>query len=108
LNNQYCKGGGITSPDNLLPHGESFIRNYLVGKKFLDEHGITWNSLGNREKKIRLKCYEFTCYYIAWLPDDFGHDSQLPVMLKAMNMRAVSMARLPGIESLLYIIIMMI
>ena len=24
-------GGGITSPDNLIPHGEAFLRDYLVG-----------------------------------------------------------------------------
>lgn len=28
-------GGGITSPDSLLNHGEVFIRNYLVGQELL-------------------------------------------------------------------------
>ncbi|MFN8642543.1 MAG: hypothetical protein U0802_13145 [Candidatus Binatia bacterium] len=29
-------GGGITSPDNLLPNGETFLRDYLVGKTRVD------------------------------------------------------------------------
>src|SRR5262249_35694542 len=29
-------GGGITSPDSLLPTGEAFIRDYLVGKTWVD------------------------------------------------------------------------
>src|SRR5439155_9683307 len=29
-------GGGITSPDSLLPPGEAFIRDYLVGKHWVD------------------------------------------------------------------------
>src|SRR5262245_25852396 len=29
-------GGGVTSPDSLLPSGEAFIRDYLVGKTWLD------------------------------------------------------------------------
>jgi alpha-mannosidase len=28
-------GGGITSPDSLLNHGEAFIRNFLVGQQAL-------------------------------------------------------------------------
>src|SRR5262249_43219281 len=45
-------GGGVTSPDSLLPPGESFIRDYLVGKSWVD------SMLG---LPIRA----------AWLPDDF-------------------------------------
>jgi alpha-mannosidase len=71
------EGGGITSPDNLLPHGEAFIRNYLVGG--------TWvrTTLGLAST-------------FAYMPDDFGHDAQLPVMLGAMGLTGVSFSRLPG------------
>jgi len=34
------QGGGIASPDNFLPHGEAFIRNYLLGKVWLRQAGI--------------------------------------------------------------------
>ena len=71
-------GGGITSPDNLLPHGEAFIRNFLTGKAFVHEtFGI----------QPAPQC---------WLPDDFGHDSQLPVILRAMGMQGVGFSRVPG------------
>ncbi|MDB5035951.1 MAG: hypothetical protein JWQ98_3192 [Chlorobi bacterium] len=70
-------GGGIVSPDSLLSHGECFIRNYLLGDGWLREQGISWGRH-------------------AWLPDSFGHDAQLPVMLDAMGIRGVGMGRIPG------------
>ena len=70
-------GGGITSPDNLLPHGEAFIRNYLIGNTWLK------NTLGLTTRQ-------------AWIPDDFGHDSQLPVLLAAMGFQGVAFMRIPG------------
>jgi alpha-mannosidase len=73
-------GGGITSPDNLLPPGESFIRDYLVGKTWLD------GALGLPIRQ-------------AWLPDDFGHDSQLPIVLEAMGLDAVGFGRVPGVDT---------
>ncbi len=60
------EGGGITSPDNLLPHGEAFIRNYLVG--------LAWQQATLGLPSI-----------YAYIPDDFGHDAELPVMLEAMG-----------------------
>lgn len=72
-------GGGITSPDNLLTHGEAFIRNYLLGTQWLASLGL-----------------ESARAPVAWLPDDFGHDTQLPVVLVAMGMTAVGLSRLPG------------
>src|SRR5262249_57102396 len=59
-------GGGITSPDNLLPTGEAFIRDYLVGKTWVDA------TLGLPIRQ-------------AWVPDDFGHDAQLPIVREAMG-----------------------
>jgi alpha-mannosidase len=70
-------GGGVTSPDNLLPHGETTIRNYLVGK--------TW-----MQKTFGLPLRQ------AYVPDDFGHDSQFPVLLAAMGLMGVSFSRIPG------------
>lgn len=70
-------GGGIVSPDNLLPHGEAFIRNYLVGKEILTEFGLPMST-------------------VLWIPDDFGHDPQLPVTVKSMGLKSISFARAPG------------
>src|ERR1700752_769168 len=78
LNQQLSiEGGGITSPDNLLPHGEAFIRNYLAG--------WAWQQASLGLQSI-----------YAYMPDDFGHDAQLPVMLEAMGFAGVSFSRLPG------------
>jgi alpha-mannosidase len=75
-------GGGITSPDSLLPPGESFIRDYLVGKTWVDA------TLGLPIRQ-------------AWLPDDFGHDSQLPIVLEAMGLDGVGFGRVPGVDTTL-------
>ena len=72
-------GGGITSPDNLLPSGEAFIRDYLVGKTWVDA------TLGLPIRQ-------------AWIPDDFGHDAQLPIVLEAMGLQGVGFARVPGVD----------
>lgn len=71
-------GAGISTPDNLLPHGEVFIRNYLEGKAVLREFGLPMS---------------YTC----WIPDDFGHDPQLPIVLKAMGLNSTSLSRVPGL-----------
>jgi alpha-mannosidase len=70
-------GGGFTSPDNLLPTGEFFLRNFLTGLKWLDSVGMDWSGS-------------------IWLPDDFGHDSQLPILLQSMDVIGVSFSRIPG------------
>ncbi|HEX2252637.1 MAG TPA: hypothetical protein VHQ65_05170 [Thermoanaerobaculia bacterium] len=72
-------GGGVVSPDNLISHGEAFVRNYLLGTNWLASQGLE----GLRDP-------------LAWLPDDFGHDPQLPVLLSAMGMVAVGFSRVPG------------
>lgn len=72
-------GGGIVSPDNQVCHGEVFIRNYLVGHQFLKSVGL----------------YD-QVFFVAWIPDDFGHDPQLPVLLEAMGMKAAGLSRIPG------------
>ena len=72
-------GGGITSPDNLVCHGEVFIRNYLLGRRWATSVGLGANLAP-----------------VAWLPDDFGHDPQLPVVLEAMGLQWVGLSRVPG------------
>ena len=71
-------GGGVTSPDSLLPVGEAFIRDYLVGKTWVDA------TLGLPIRQ-------------AWVPDDFGHDAQLPIVLEAMGFEGVGFGRVPGV-----------
>lgn len=72
-------GGGIVSPDSLVTNGEVFIRNYLVGRAFINQMGLA-------------ELLTDVC----WVPDDFGTDPQLPVVLKAMGFCGVSFARIPG------------
>lgn len=70
-------GGGITSPDNLLPAGETFFRNFLVANTWMRSVDLPWTRQ-------------------VWLPDDFGHDSELPVMLEALGAEGVGFSRVPG------------
>lgn len=72
-------GGGITSPDNQACHGEVFIRNYLTGHDYLRSVGLIDN-----------------VFFVAWLPDDFGHDPQLPALIEALGMDAIALSRIPG------------
>lgn len=70
--------GGMTSADNLLSHGEAFIRNYLLGRQWaITELGIT--------PSLQM-----------WIPDDFGHDAQLPVVLQAMGFMGAGFWRVPA------------
>src|SRR5260221_1236647 len=70
--------GGFTSAENLIGHGETFIRNYLLGRYWLQQTiGLP---VSNR----------------MWIPDDFGHDTQLPILLVAMGMTGVGFWRIPG------------
>ena len=72
-------GGGITSPDNLITHGEAFIRNYLVAHSWLAA-----NFAG------------MPAPVTVWIPDDFGHDPDLPIVVQAMGFQAAGFARVPG------------
>ncbi|KAJ7872193.1 hypothetical protein B0H14DRAFT_3439146 [Mycena olivaceomarginata] len=33
---------------------------------------------------------------VAWVPDDFGHSPQLPVLVEAFGMKAIGLSRIPG------------
>ena len=69
--------GGITSAENLTLHTEAFIRNYLLGRQYLK---TTFNADASPQM---------------WIPDDFGHDAQLPVLLQAMGYTGVAFERIP-------------
>jgi alpha-mannosidase len=69
--------GGITSAENLIGHGEAFIRNYLIGRQWLND---TFNATASLQM---------------WIPDDFGHDAQLPVVLQAMGYMGAGFERIP-------------
>eukprot|EP01128_Nolandella_sp_AFSM9_P005195 TRINITY_DN2486_c0_g1_i1.p1 TRINITY_DN2486_c0_g1~~TRINITY_DN2486_c0_g1_i1.p1 ORF type:complete len:1025 (+),score=224.30 TRINITY_DN2486_c0_g1_i1:36-3077(+) len=75
--NFVVQGGAITTPDSLLPFGETYFRDYLMGSRFIKQHGLQHSKA-------------------AWQPDNFGHDSKLPSRLAAMDFNGVSFARLPG------------
>jgi alpha-mannosidase len=72
-------GGAITSPDNIVCDGETYVRAYLVGRQWAQSVGLG-AAVAN----------------VSWMPDDFGHDPELPVILSAMGLTAVGFARVPG------------
>jgi len=56
-------------PDEFLIMGESFIRNYLYGKRILKNLGVNGMNIG-------------------YLPDMFGHNAYTPVILKGLGLKA--------------------
>ncbi len=72
-------GGGLSSPDSLLPGDESLIRDFLLGIRWTEEH------LGVRPSA-------------AWVPDSFGHAPSLPSFLEHFHLGAVGLARVDGVE----------
>ncbi len=74
-------GGGFTSPDTLLPSGESLLMDYEMGMQWLAEH----------IEKVNISA--------AWLPDSFGHTPTLPDILSYMGYRSVAFARIDGTTS---------
>ncbi len=73
-------GGGITSPDTLLPTDEALIADYLRGGLFAE------SALHTRP-------------HAAWLPDSFGHSPTVPDLLAGMGFRSVGFARVDGMHS---------
>lgn len=74
-------GGGITSAENLVCHGEAFIRNYLLGRQWIA--GI-----------LNVAPADLSVTQL-WIPDDFGHDSQLPIVAQAMGYQGAGFERVP-------------
>ena len=80
-------GGGITSPDNLLCHGEAILRNFLVGNTWVKANfpATSQNGLPPLPPLRQV-----------WIPDDFGHDSQFPILVEAMGLMGAGFSRIPG------------
>jgi hypothetical protein len=70
-------GGGMTSPDTLLPETELLVRDFLYGARFAEE------TLETRAEA-------------AWLPDSFGHAGTLPDLLAAAGYASVGFGRIDG------------
>ena len=74
-------GGGMTSPDTVLPETELLLRDYLYGIQFaedtLDAHPTA-----------------------AWLPDSFGHSGTTPDILAAAGYKSVAFSRIDGAPTL--------
>jgi len=60
-------GGMWTEGDTNLSSGEALARSFLLGQRYFNKH------FGKMAK-------------VGWLPDNFGHTSQLPQMLKLAGM----------------------
>lgn len=75
-------GGGITSPDTVLPETEMLVRDYLLGARFSED------VLGVRPRS-------------AWLPDSFGHSAMAPDLLVAAGFSSVGFARVDGAPTFL-------
>ncbi|MBS2021790.1 MAG: hypothetical protein JST92_05230 [Deltaproteobacteria bacterium] len=70
-------GGGMTSPDTLLPETELLLRDYTYGARFAEDRlGASLTS--------------------GWLPDSFGHNGMLPDLLSMMGFRSVAFSRVDG------------
>ncbi|MBI2058730.1 MAG: hypothetical protein HYT87_03085 [Nitrospirae bacterium] len=73
-------GGGITSPDVVLPTGEALLRDFMLGRRFtMEEFGV-----GSAT---------------AWLPDDFGLGTGLPSLLTAAGYKYAALSRADGIDN---------
>ena len=70
-------GGGMTSPDTLLPETELLFRDYLYGIQFAED------TLGAHPTA-------------AWLPDSFGHAGTAPDVLAAAGFTSVAFSRIDG------------
>ncbi|MEO8840143.1 MAG: hypothetical protein ABI591_28950 [Kofleriaceae bacterium] len=70
-------GGGMTSPDTLLPTAEALTRDYLLGTIFAEQ------SFNARPRA-------------AWLPDSFGHSPTVPDLLSAAGFTSVGFGRIDG------------
>ncbi|MCC6644610.1 MAG: hypothetical protein IT374_03435 [Polyangiaceae bacterium] len=69
-------GGGMTTPDTLLPTDEALLRDYLLGTEFAER-------LGARP-------------HAAWLPDSFGHSPTVPDLLSSAGFTSVGFGRADG------------
>lgn len=68
----------FTTPDTLLPHSESILRDFQLGHAWLKEVGLP-DAPGT-----------------AYFPDNFGHSPHLPSLMNAVGVSAVGLTRIDG------------
>ncbi|MBS1150313.1 MAG: putative alpha-mannosidase [Myxococcaceae bacterium] len=68
----------FTTPDTLLPHHETILRDFQLGHAWLRDHGLP-DDPG-----------------LAYFPDNFGHSPHLPSLMKAVGVRSVGLTRIDG------------
>ncbi len=68
----------FTTPDTLLPHSESILRDFQLGHAWL--------------KQVGLPDAPGTAYF----PDNFGHSPHLPSLMNAVGVTAVGLTRIDG------------
>jgi hypothetical protein len=68
----------FTTPDTLLPHSESILRDFQLGHAWLKEVGLP-DAPGT-----------------AYFPDNFGHSPHLPSLMNAVGVRGVGLTRIDG------------
>ncbi|MFN0061044.1 MAG: hypothetical protein ACKVPX_00800 [Myxococcaceae bacterium] len=73
-------GASLTTPDTLLPHPESVMRDYLLGQEWLRS----------------IDCDVFPT--LAYFPDNFGHSPSLPSLMRAVGVEAVGVTRIDGMH----------
>ncbi len=78
-------GGGLTSPDTVLPETEILLRDFLYGTQFAE------GTLGTRPTS-------------AWLPDSFGHAATAPDILAACGFDSVAFSRIDGAPTILQVL----
>jgi hypothetical protein len=68
----------FTTPDTLLPHVETLLRDFQLAHAWLAEQGLP-DAPGT-----------------AYFPDNFGHSPHLPSLMKALGVGAVALSRIDG------------
>lgn len=68
----------FTTPDTLLPHSETILRDFQLGHAWLREQGLP-DAPGT-----------------AYFPDNFGHSPHLPTLMNAVGVQAVAITRIDG------------
>jgi hypothetical protein len=68
----------FTTPDTLLPHPESLLRDYHLGQEWLKRQGLT------------------VAPQTAYFPDNFWHSPHLPSLMRAVGVNAVAVTRIDG------------
>ncbi len=73
-------GGGVTTPDTLLPEDEALLRDLGEGARWLRAQGITAEPRS------------------LYLPDSFGHSPGLPALLAAAGIDRAGICRIDGMR----------